>query len=415
MKTYCRNLEINYDFVWRAYEAWLSSESGHKNAWRVLRQYGSEHNFVMDVTYAIQHRTYDLTPLRFHNEKEANGKLRRIAQLSIKDQLLDYVVITALDPLFKAKIGDTQVASIKGKGPGYGVKLVKRYCQDSTYYIHADIKKCYEYTNTDKLYANITRFIRNDVITTLLLVILSRQDEIQNRFMAIPGLAIGSPLSLKLAQFAISCGYHYIEDFAYYRRGKRIRMFKHQVWYADDLYIFGDSKKHLRYTVEKLNEYFQHNFDFFFKPYKVAKVYSEPVDIAGFVIHETSVTIRDKTYLRIRRAHRRYAKQPTLRNARTVCSYHGQLIHSNSIHARWANQYDAIFKRASAMVSDYDKKVNRIGQNCSNPVHHPSRQGERRIGSKWNAYTRVAPYQYFDRLQRELDERRRWSSDQLYC
>lgn len=406
MKTYCRKLEINYDLIKSAYDAWRASESGHKNGWRVLRQYGSEENFIMNVTRSIQNRDYDLSPLRFHNEKEANGKLRRIAQLSIKDQLYDYVIIVACKDLFDAKFGDTQVASIKGKGPLYGVKLAKRYCQDSTYYIHADIKKCYESINLNKLYANIVKFIGNDEISLLLLVILSRFDEIRDPRIAKAGLVIGSALSLKLAQFAISCGYHYIEDFAYYRRGKRIRMFKHQIWYADDLYIFGDSKKWLKYTVDKLNEYFQHHFSIFFKPYKVSKVYDEPVDIAGYVIHESSVTIRGKTYLRIRRAYRRFCKHPTLRNARTVCSYHGQLIHTNTIDARWKNNYDQIFKWARTLVSNHDKKVNRNGRDCQDPIHNPVRQGDRRIGSKWDGYTRVAPYQYFDRVQRELDERR---------
>lgn len=415
MKTYCRKLEINYEFVASAYEAWCASESGHKNLWRVMRQYGSAENLIMSVTLSIQNHKYDLSPLRFHNEKEANGKLRRIAQLSVKDQLYDYVIIVALKDLFDDKFGDTQVASIKGKGPLYGVKLAKRYCQDSIYYIHADIKKCYESINLHKLYANIDKFIGNEQISLLLLVIITRFDEIHDIRLHKPGLAIGSPLSLKLAQFAISCGYHYIEDFAYYRRGKRIRTFKHQIWYADDLYIFGDSKKWLRYTVEKLNEYFQHHFGIFFKPYKVAKVYSEPVDIAGYVIHESNVTIRGKTYLRIRRAYRRFRRHPTLRNARTVCSYHGQLIHTNTIDARWKNDYDRIFEWARTLVSNHDKKVNRNGRNCPDPIYNPARQSDRRVGSKWDGYTRVAPYQYFDRIQREFDERGQRCSGQLYC
>lgn len=415
MKTYCRNLVVDYDFVWQAYENWLASESGHKNAWRVFDEYGSEENFVSDVTYTILNRKYDLHPFRFHNEKEANGKMRRIAQLTIKDQLLDYVVITALEPLFNAKFGGTQVASVKGKGPRWAVKLAKRYCQDSRYYIHADIKKCYESINVQKLYANINKYIGNEIISTLLLVILYRSDEFHDWEIIKPGLVIGSALSLKLAQYAISCGYHYIEEFAYSRRGKRIRAFKHQLWYADDLYIFGDSKRCLRQIVKALNAYFMQNFDIQFKSWKVSMAYSEPVDVAGYVIRENGVTLRGKTYLRIRRAHHRFARRRTLRNARTVCSYHGQLIHTNSIDARWRNGYDMIFDQAKAMVSDYDKKVNRIVRNCPDAVCYTTRQSKRYIGSKWNVYTRMAPLKYLHKKSRECDERGCRSASKLYC
>lgn len=395
VKTYCKKLTIDEEFVLKAYLNWLDSGSGHKNRWRVWEEYGSPQNFIRDIVDMIRNRKYELTPYRFHTEKESNGKVRRIAQLSIKDQLLDYVVITALDDFFAAKLGGTQVASVKGGGPLRAVSLVKRYCKNTTNYIHADIKKCYENINVSKLYVRIVKYIANEDIKTLLYVILHRYGEFAPLLTSMThGLAIGSALSLKLAQWVISCGYHFIEGMHVRRRGKRIRMFEHQVWYADDLYIFGNSKKNLRGVVRRLDQYLYNNFGIWFKPYKVAKVYAEPVDIAGYVIWPNGISIRGKTFLRIRRAYVRFHRNPTLKNARTVCSYWGNLRHSSSAPLIFKDKLDNTFNRARAKVSRYDKKVNRNGQLSTNSVVYSHRQSFSSIGPKWDVYACVDAFKH---------------------
>lgn len=364
MKRYCKDLVLDYEFVWKAFDNWAGSQSGKKNLWRVYKMYGTPKRLCRIVLEELETNQYVRSSFRMHYEKETNGKLRYIAQLNVKDQLYDYIVITALDDFFSDKIGATQVASTKGKGPLYGAKLASRYCKDSQYYIHADIKKCYESIDQVRLYTHICRYIANETITMLLYTIILAYLDNPLRLNYQAGLPIGSALSLKLAQWVISCGYHEIEPMATYRRGKRIRSFNHQLWYADDLYLFGNSKKQLRRVMEHLDGYFQTNFRIHFKSWKIAQVYSEPVDIAGYVVHHEALTLRGKTYLRIRRATNRFMQNASVLTARTICSYHGQLLHINSIKARRNNAFDISFLRARTIVSDHSRRANNYGGTC---------------------------------------------------
>ena len=66
--------------------------------------------------------------------------------------------------MFEAKIGEYQVASIKGRGQSYGKKHIKRWIssdpEGTKYCGKADVQKCYPSMPHDKLKALLHRDLR---------------------------------------------------------------------------------------------------------------------------------------------------------------------------------------------------------------------------------------------------------------
>lgn len=360
MKSYCKGLVVDEELVLAAYKNWLKSDSGRKNNWRIEDEYGSIHNLVAEIVYEVEMRSLQLRPIRYYFSTErANGKVRLIGQQSVKQQILDYILVTALEPMLTAKIGFYQVASIPRKGPIFGAKKVQKWLYDSSYWIHADIRKCYESIPHYVVINIFEKYVKSDDLLYICRSVLKTYGV---------GLDIGSFFSLKMAQLVISFGYHYLESLHKTRRGTNIPLITHQIWYADDLYIFSNDKRNLKMAMHNLSSYFKNEFGIEFKGWKVCMIDDdEPVDIAGYVCRKDRITLRANLYLRIRKAYTRYERNPTIKNARTVCSYWGYLKHSDSRKAIKKNGYDAIFRKARQQVSKYDKKVN---DHASNTIIH---------------------------------------------
>lgn len=345
MKSYCKGLRITHELVMEAYEEWLKSESGHKNAWRIEKEYGDIIPLVEELVYEIERRNLHFKPITYHDELERNGKVRHIGQESVKQQIADYIILVALKDFINAKVGFYQVSSVKGKGPLFAAKTVQKWVRKdcNMCYVHGDIRKCYESIPIDIVMGVLEIYVKSLDILYLAKIILSTYDH---------GLGIGSALSLKLSQVVLSFAYHYIENRSFNtRRNKKIRVILHQIWYADDFYIFARNPRGLFRIMQSLIKWFRRNLQLEVKPWKICWVKCEPVDIAGYVVREDSITIRAKIYKRIRRAYLNYNEQPTLKKAKTVCSYWGYLKNTSSRKAITKNNYYEIFNRARRMIS----------------------------------------------------------------
>lgn len=283
-------------------------------------------------------------PIAYHDEIERNGKVRHIGQESVKQQIADYIVLVALEDFINAKVGFYQVASVKGKGPLFAAKTVQKWVrEDNLCYVHGDIKKCYESIPICIVYHLLEKYIKSTDIMYLLKKILLTYDN---------GLGIGSALSLKLSQVILSYAYHYIERIGFrYRRGKKIRLIVHQIWYADDFYLFSRNPGYLYRVMKSLTKWLKLRIRLTAKSWKICWAYCEPVDIAGFVVRDDRITIRAKIYRRIRRAYMKYNRQSTIKKAKTVCSYWGYLKNTSSRKAIVKNNYYKIFERARLSLS----------------------------------------------------------------
>lgn len=239
MKTYCKGIEFTRKSVVEALHRWKKSDSGKENGWRVADEYGTETAFVDRIWLELSTETLTFEPIRTYLKHDPNnGKLREISVESIKRQVCNYLCVGALEPLLAAKVGFWQVSSgVKGKGAALGMRKLRREVHRFAYHVHVDIRNCYGSMRTEIVEGLVARYVKNSQVLYLLHSLLSTMNGV---------LILGSYLSLRLAALVISFAYHAVEEAAKERRGKRVRLAGCQVWYADDGYFLGNSKRSLR-------------------------------------------------------------------------------------------------------------------------------------------------------------------------
>lgn len=349
MKSYCKGLVINEGMVRAAYERWRAAPAGRKNTHRVVSEYGSPDRLITEIAREIRRRELTLRPIRYyrHHGDGTSGKTRRIGVQSVKQQVLDYIAVAALEPLLTAKVGFYQVSSVAGKGQLFTARTVRRWSQAGGYWVHLDVRQCYPSISHEVVTRILERHVRSEDVLYVCQTLLGTYDR---------GLAIGSYWSLRMAQLVLSYGYHHVEDLHKVRRGIRRRMVSHQLWYMDDVLLMAPGKRDLRMAARSLERYLASEVGLHLKPWKVCRVGDrEPIDMAGYVVRPDRTTVRSGIFLRARRSVRRYHRRPTLAGARRVCAYWGWLAHSDSAgHVRRSRAREA-HSSARALISAHER------------------------------------------------------------
>lgn len=349
MKTYCKNMVVGKERIGKAIFEWKTKESGHINAWRIEKEHGSEEELVDEIRREIRTRSLRFAPIRYGQRSERkNGKTRVIGQESVKQQVVGYLAVECLSELIAAKTGFYQVSCIPGKGSKLTVSTVRKWCLEPGYWVHLDIRKCYASIRHTHVMDLLRKYVRNEDVLYLCETLLSTY---------LKGLNIGSYFSLRMCQFVLSFGYHFVESLGTYRRGKRRPMVRHQIWYADDIYLFSRDKRNLRSAAKSLVFYMQERFGLSFHEWKICEISSEePVDILMFSCRPDKTLVDDKLFLRIRKAFKSFEDDPGIHNARRVCSYWGVLNSADAWKVVSKNGYDRVFKNAKRYISRYDVK-----------------------------------------------------------
>lgn len=349
LKTYCKNLVVDEAFVAEAYDRWRRNEAGRKNAWRVDRQYGSAAALIAEITREANDGTLSFEPIETRPRNE-DGKVRDIGVEPVKQQVCGYVVDLAIEELWDARVGYWQISR-----PGFGQfrasGAVQRWMVECEYHTHLDFRKCYDNARCADVQRIIDRHVRSKVIRSMAAAIMA----------SYPGghLMIGSYLSLRMAQLVLSYGYHHVEGLGKVRRGKRRALVAHQCWYVDDVWLFSDSKRDLKQAVGSLAGYMRKEFGLEIKPWKICRSGDdEPADIAGVAVRPNRITVRDKTFLRARRALMRYRRKPRdIHLARRVLSYNGWLKHADCLGFMARSGAFSAVRLAKRTVSNEDRRA----------------------------------------------------------
>lgn len=329
-----------------------------------------------------------------------SGKKRTLgiecAMLKIYENLFRY----AAEPLFEAKVGTYQVASIKGKGQSYGVKAVKKWIsgdvEGTKFGGQMDITKCYPSIPHSKILSMLDRDIhKNNDMVYLIHTIFGLYEEFPDENSLYPsdhGILIGSPASKDLCNYYLSSVYHYAsEQLAKVstRRGKtkRVRLISHILIYMDDILIYGPNKKDIHTAVRLIIEFcrkelgvrIKDSWSVFRTAYvdRNGKRRGRDLDFMGVVFHggavsekqypgerkrhkKVWVTIRDSIFLRSRRKLARLSRKVrkgdnvSVKLARGVTAQYGSFVNSNSYQIR-RRYVDGLLRVARRIVSDYEK------------------------------------------------------------
>jgi len=364
LKSYCKGLVVDREAVESAYSAWLSSDSGHKNAHRVLEEYGSAAALVEEILWEVTMRRLTFRPIvRYKRLEPTNGKVRTIGIASVKQQVVDYVVVTAIQGLLDAKVGYYQVAAVKGKGQKVCARALRRWVPEGGYYVKADVRKCYPSIGHDVVMRILRKYVRSANVLYCAESLLATYEH--------GGLEIGSYFSLCAAQLVLSCAYHHVEGLHKTRRDRRVSLVSHQIWHLDDVMLFSRGKRDLRMAMRSLEHYMASELGLELKPWKICKVSpDEPCDMGGFVVRHlrsrtgkmrVRVTVRHGTFLRTRRAFRAFARRPGLAASYRVISYWGKLVHSDSYGFVSRTGARLAFNRARRIVAAHDRMEAKYG------------------------------------------------------
>ena len=347
MKTYLRRFDITRETVRDAYDLWRRSQAGRLNSWRVAKEHGSADALIEEVYGEIKGRSLSCPPVRFRDIIDPNsGKERRIGVESIKQQLVDYVAVSCLQPLIDARTGYWQVASVKGKGGAYVATALRKWTRGRGWFAHLDIRKCYPSIKPEVVHGILAKRVASDDVMYVCDYLLSTYED---------GLSIGSYFSLRMCQLVLSEGYHHVEGLRAEHHGVERAAVAHQVWYMDDVVLFARTKRDLRRACESLRA-FMAGLGLTVKPYKVCRLGREHCGLAGWRALSGRLSVRRRIHRRARRAMLRM-RRPCLRRARRAAAYWGWLKRCGR---RARSRYGQALAAAGAWVSRHERSMHEL-------------------------------------------------------
>lgn len=380
LKTHCKRTRCATPmFVRRAIDHYLKGKRSRRDVTRFLETHPDLDRLAERIADEIREGRYRDTRITYFNRVEPiSGKHRVIGRESVRHQIYDHVAVMALQPLFDAKVGRWQTASIPNRGTIDARRAIKRWTRErsSKWFVKLDVRKYYPSIDRPTLKAMLTRDVGDPILLRLVFHLI-------DRYQGDNGLNIGSYLSQWLANYYLSHAYHWIESPAMTiertsrRTGEitRRRLITHQLWYMDDLLLIGTSKRDLKIAARRIVRYLKDALKLdVHEEWNCKRLDLEPIDMVGYTFRPHGrVNIRSGVFLRARRTFNRARRRPmTEQLARRCCSYYGYLRNSDSIRYRRRHRIDHTMRRATRYLSTQHRKENP----CSRPypASNPSKR-----------------------------------------
>lgn len=326
----------------------------------------------------LGHEPEDMEPVKIRKRPDGmTGKMRDIALLCILHQLLGHLAKLMLDPLFSARLLPTQHASI----PGRGQTLLKD--QAHRYFLKESLGIKYQ-QKTDVVHAYAS--LKYSVVISIVRRELPHADDLMKLLSYLEKLApdghliIGGYIDAWLFNFAMSYAIRYVYTLGTTRRGKFVPYVKRCVSFMDDFALLSASIKGLKRAIPALNAWMKSNLGVELKLttgiIKMLSIEEEqrrktlsgkaergvPVlDMAGFRIARSHVTIRPRVFLRARRqflrGYRELKATGTLSRSRAggIIAYHGYVKQTDSEGLKKKYHVAELMKTAITVTAFYSR------------------------------------------------------------
>lgn len=216
-----------------------------KNRNKVLRFLEYKCVYITRIHNILESRSYKPGPTNvftIHEPKE-----RRIVSQNMVDKVVNHLVARhILYPAILPCLLDVNVASRSGLGTSEGLRLAQEFhrkCKvryGSYYILKCDVSKFFSSIDHDLLKAKLKRRIKDDEALKIVFDIIDSEEQ---------GLGIGAMTSQILAIFYLNDMDHFIKEKLH------IKMF---VRYQDDFLLFHPSKKYLKYCLEEITKFLEH-------------------------------------------------------------------------------------------------------------------------------------------------------------
>ncbi|MEG1777270.1 MAG: hypothetical protein RR367_12195 [Clostridia bacterium] len=316
----------------------------------------------------------------FSARDRSSGKLRDYCEEAVIQQICNYIAVEALMPLFQAKIGAHQCASLVNRGQRYGKMHIERWMRrdpkGTRNAIQADVRKAYPSTDKRRLKRMLKRDVKNDDLLWLVFLLLDKMPK---------GLSIGSYLSMYLCNYMLSYAWRFAKQricHAEWRKHRRtgiyerhsIPLIRKVMLYMDDILAYGANKRDLlkgfgelcRFMRKKLGYRIKRSWRHFRTHFtdKAGRQRGSFTDIMGVRIYRDHSTLRRRIFLRTRKTYAKMERRTrgcrpiSKRLAGRVVAYHGWLVHSDS--RQWMKRHaykHGLITRAKRTIAFYAKKA----------------------------------------------------------
>lgn len=259
----------------------------------------------------------DLDPVSVREKPDgATGKIRRIAYLCMRHQVLGHLVKLGIEPLLNARLLPTQHASIPGKGQTGLARQVKRMLNRKLgikMYVKTDCTSAY----ASVMYSLCIDLIKKEIPRAKWILACLR---VLERYAPDGHLIIGGYLDAWLFNFVMSYALRYVLSLSKSRRDNKYPLVIRAGTFMDDMVLMGRSETALRQAVKSLTDWLQRKFHmtmrtttaiirlYTVEEEKEHKRRTRPaargcpsIDMGGFRIHRSHITIRRRNVKRILR------------------------------------------------------------------------------------------------------------------
>lgn len=335
---------------------------------------------AQEYTQRIIDRDLRLKPIRqFQREDGLTHKVRDICQESPEQQIMEYMAVEALMPLFRAKLLPIQYGSVPKRGQVRGKQKIERILRkqhkEKLEAVKSDIKKAYPSVTVNCVMELLERDIgKNKTLLWFLRALMSNY----------PGrhLCIGGYLSAWLFNYVMSYVLRYMLSQYQERRGKKKRLVAAVVCYADDSIIFGRASQ-LKKVMKKTSQWAERELGLKIKnAWQLTRISdfaaekannaerkagsrkrTQGVDMMGYVVRRTHTIIRGRVFLRMRRQLLRAAQDIAIRGtipwwrAVKLTAYKGWMKYSDSTALRIKYKTAALFGIARRSASRHGKEI----------------------------------------------------------
>ena len=322
----------------------------------------------------------DITkPIIRHRPDGMTGKIRDIALLCIMHQLLEHVTFILLEPLFRKRLFQTQHASIPKHGQTRLKNQVHRYLR-SKLPIKCIVKTDMKHAYASVSYVIVIRELQKDIPDAHHIFVLL---EFLGNLAPDGHLIIGGYLDAWLFNYVMSKVMRHGYSLGQTRRGKFTRYAIRMVTFMDDMLICTASIKAAKRVISGITDFAKRELGMTVKVvtgitklltveeersrkgYRKARRGCPVVDMGGYKISRSHVTVRRRIFIRVRRQFLRswsdYQRKGTisLQRAQKLISYYGYIRQTNSANLIKKYHIPELMKLAKRIASFYGRLATR--------------------------------------------------------
>lgn len=253
----------------------------------------------------------------------SSGKLRTLMVAPFRDQVLQHAVMNVCHPFFEKRFVRETCCAMKGRGPLYASKLLRKaISKGSKYFAKFDIKHYYASIPHKPLIAQVNRLFKDKYVQAFFAHIIGTCKE---------GIPLGNHTSQDLANL-------YLTQLD--RHVKETLRIKGYARYNDDFVLLSADKRKLKRALPKTIAFINRLGLATHKGEQVRRLrarYEDKsafVDLGGWRAYRDCAIVRKRIWKRLRRGLLRQTDSPSPDRARRNVSRLGYLKHASSFRAR---------------------------------------------------------------------------------